>query len=95
VAGHFEHRIILENPNGGVAIEALAEFQQLTQVHRVLAGIDSFPLKPAGVYHIKVWLRKKGDDQWSDRPIASYPLHIEVTYGAEEPATSPVASLKP
>jgi hypothetical protein len=72
---HFQQRVTLITPSGAQAIEVFTDFEMTKDLHRTLIRFPAFPIGEAGPHDLRLELRKKGDEAWTE--VASYPLAVE------------------
>ena len=80
---HFEQRIVVRDPNGSTALEALAEFKVTRDFHRNIAMIEGFPLAVPGRYVLVLSLRETGQHDWA--VLADYPMTLKHATTPAEP----------
>jgi hypothetical protein len=46
--------------------------------HRTIGEMSGFPVNPPGIYTLQLYVRKQGDEAWSENPVSSCPLVIGI-----------------
>ena len=74
----FEQRVVLQRPDGKMAVQALSQFTMSKSTHRIVVHNSLFPIGLEGEYSLRLWLRNHSQDAaWPAEPHAQYPLHVK------------------